>query len=108
MLDLLFKDGAVIDGAGTPARTADIGIRDGKVVKVGKLDESARSVTNISGLAVCPGFVDIHTHFDAQVFWDSAVSPSCFHGVTTVIGGNCGFTIAPMLPQHSDYIAGML
>src|SRR5262249_44239241 len=89
-------------------RTADVGIRDGRVVAIGNLDEGADQTIDADGLVVCPGFVDIHTHFDAQVFWDTTLSPSPLHGVTTVIGGNCGFTIAPLAPEHGEYLMEML
>src|SRR3954470_5194889 len=103
MLDIAITGGSVIDGTGGAARRADIGIRDGRVVAVGTVDESATSTVDATDLVVTPGFVDPHTHYDAQLFWDPLATPSSWHGVTSVIGGNCGFTIAPLKERDADY-----
>ncbi|HSS11107.1 MAG TPA: amidohydrolase family protein, partial [Acidimicrobiales bacterium] len=108
MLDVLLRAGEVIDGSGGPRRRADVGVRGGRVVAVGEFDEPSRRTLDVSGRIVAPGFVDPHTHYDAQVQWDGGVSPSPLHGVTTVIGGNCGFTIAPVSPASADYVTRML
>ncbi len=107
MSELVIKGGTVVDGTGAPGIRADVAIDGDRVVAIGP-DLTGDRVLDATGCIVAPGFVDIHTHYDAQVFWDPALTPSCFHGVTTVIAGNCGFTIAPTRAEHRNLIARTL
>ncbi|MEO8694972.1 MAG: amidohydrolase family protein [Acidimicrobiales bacterium] len=105
--DIVIRGGLVVDGTGAPPRRADVAITGDRISAIGdKLD--GRTEVDASGCHVAPGFIDIHTHYDAQVFWDPALTPSCFHGVTTVVAGNCGFSIAPTRPEHRELIAQTL
>jgi N-acyl-D-aspartate/D-glutamate deacylase len=108
MLDVIIRGGRIVDGSGGPARSADLGIRDGRIAAIGDIQEEAAREVDARGLVVTPGFVDVHTHYDAQVFWDGTLSPSPYHGVTSVVGGNCGFSIAPLAPEAGDYLMRML
>ena len=94
-LDLIIRDAQVIDGSGARRFGADVGIAAGKIAAIGKVNESAKEVIDAQGAVVSPGFIDGHTHMDAQVFWDSLGTCSCWHGITSVVMGNCGFTLAP-------------
>ena len=107
-LDLLVKNGTVVDGSGAVRYGADIGVRDGFITEVGRIRETAERTINADGLIVAPGFIDGHTHMDAQVSWDPLGSCSCWHGVTTVLMGNCGFALAPCAPSDREWFAKCL
>ena len=107
-LDLLIKNGTVVDGSGAPRHRGDVGVRDGRIVEVGRVGSVAERTIDADGLIVAPGFVDGHTHMDAQVAWDPIGSCSCWHGVTTVIMGNCGFALAPCKPEEREWFARCL
>src|SRR5262245_1047996 len=106
MLDLVIRGGTVVDGTGAPARTADVAIHDGRVTAVGMVDEAAHQTIDADGALVTPGFVDPHTHFDGQVTWDPLLTPTCWHGVTTIVLGNCGVGFAPARPDEHDWLIG--
>jgi N-acyl-D-aspartate/D-glutamate deacylase len=100
--DLVIKNGMVVDGTGTPARRADVAITGGTIAEVGRVNDGAATVIDAADLVVAPGFIDPHTHYDAQICWDGAVTPSSWHGVTSVIMGNCGVGIAPCKPEARE------
>ncbi len=104
MYDLLIKNGMVVDGSGGARYRADVAVQDGKIVRIGRLNDRAKQVIDADGHVVTPGFVDGHTHMDAQVFWDPIGQCSCYHGVTSVVMGNCGFTLAPCKKEEADYV----
>ncbi len=100
--DLVIKNGMLVDGTGAPARRADVAITGGKIAEIGRVTDGAATVIDAAGLVVAPGFIDPHTHYDAQICWDGAVTPSSWHGVTSVIMGNCGVGIAPCKPKARE------
>ena len=107
-LDLLIRNGTIVDGSGGPRYPGDVGIRQGQIVEIGRIRAGAERVIDADGLIVAPGFIDGHTHMDAQVAWDRIGSCSCWHGVTTVIMGNCGFALAPCRPEEREWFARCL
>lgn len=102
--DLLITNGTIYDGSGAPGFRGNVVVEGGKIVGVGAVSGPAKQTLNADGLAVVPGFVDVHTHYDAQVFWDSLLTSSCWHGVTTTVMGNCGLTFAPCKPDHRELL----
>ena len=105
--DLVIRGGSVIDGSGQPRRRADVAITGERISAIGEGLAGEREL-DATGKVVAPGFIDIHTHYDAQVFWDPALTPSCFHGVTTVVAGNCGFSIAPIRADDRELMANTM
>ena len=102
--DLVIKNGSVVDGSGNPQYRADVAVQDGKIAAIGRVNERAKQTIDAEGHVVSPGFVDGHTHMDAQIFWDPIGSCSCYHGVTSVVMGNCGFTLAPCKQEDADMV----
>ena len=110
MHDLLIRNGTVVDGTGRPSFVADVAVEGDRIVEVGNLGAGYPAWRSIDaeGRIVTPGFIDPHTHLDAQLFWDSLASPCCWHGITTVVVGNCGVTFAPVRPGDEERLARTL
>lgn len=108
MHDLVIRNGRIVDGTGAPAYTGDIAIDAGRITAVGKIADKGREEIDAAGLTVTPGFVDIHTHYDGQATWDSEMAPSAWHGVTTVVMGNCGVGFAPAKPDKHEWLIGLM
>ena len=108
MYDLVIRKGTIIDGSGDPRFIADIAVSDGKIVKVGEVQESGQREIDAAGLLVTPGWVDVHTHYDGQATWDPVLAPSSWHGVTTVVMGNCGVGFAPVKPEDRAFLIELM
>jgi N-acyl-D-aspartate/D-glutamate deacylase len=106
--DLVIRNGRIVDGSGMPAFTGDVAVKDGKIAGIGKFTDAADRVIDADGLAVSPGFIDNHTHYDAQVLWDPMFTSSCWHGVTSIVMGNCGLALAPARRNEGDALLRML
>ena len=108
MYDLIIRNGTVIDGSGDKRFNADIAIKDGKIAKIGEISESANLEVDAKNKLVTPGWVDIHTHYDGQATWDPLLTPSSWHGVTTVVMGNCGVGFAPVKPEDREFLIELM
>src|SRR5438067_815578 len=107
MLDILIKGGLGVDGSGGPGFAADVGVRDGRIAAIGKIEGEARRTIEAAGRVVAPGFIDPHTHFDVQLLWDGAARPALEHGITSVVPGNCSLSLAPLKAQDRAGVVGM-
>ena len=108
MLDLIIKNGDIVDGTGSKAFKGDLGILNGTIVKIGEISDEAKNIIDASGSHVIPGFVDIHTHYDGQVTWSEELTPSSNHGVTTAVMGNCGVGFAPCRPEDKERLISLM
>ena len=108
MYDLVIRNGTVVDGTGLPSYRADVAVSGNRIAAIGRIREKGKEEIDATGKVVSPGFIDGHTHMDAQVFWDPIGSCSSWHGVTSVVMGNCGFTLAPGAPEQRDMILSNL
>ena len=106
--DLVVRGGTLIDGTGAPGRRADVAVTDGRIAEVGRIDGRGAREVDADGALVLPGFVDIHTHYDGQAMWDSSLTPSAWHGVTTLVMGNCGVGFAPVRPDDHDRLIELM
>ena len=107
-VDVLIENARIVDGTGADARYGGVAVSEGRIVGVGEVSGPAKRVIDADGLTVTPGFFDTHTHYDAQLCWDRLATSSCWHGVTTVLTGNCGYGLAPARPEHVDYLTRLM
>src|SRR5262245_7333454 len=108
MHDLVIRGGLLCDGSGREATRGDVAVSNGRITAIGEVAGRGSTEVEADGLVVAPGFIDLHTHYDCQLFWDPSASPSPWHGVTTVVMGNCGFTVAPCRPEHRETLMRLL
>jgi len=107
MYDLIVRNGTIVDGSGMPAYRADLAIAGDRIVKIGRVEEAGATEIDAEGKIVAPGFIDPHTHFDAQLLWDGYAKPALSHGVTTIVPGNCSLSLAPLKAKHRMKLVGM-
>ena len=107
-MDLIIRNGEIVDGTGAPRFRGDVGVKDGRIVAVGEVEGAARRTIDAAGAGVAPGFVDIHTHYDGQVSWDALLAPSGVNGVTSTAMGNCGVGFAPARADKHDFLIRLL
>src|ERR1700687_3354442 len=105
--DLVVKNARIVDGTGKPAYAGDVAIQNGRIAAVGEVSGAATRTIDADGQVVAPGFIDAHTHYDAQLLWDPTANPSTAHGITTILTGNCGYTLAPVRADDQDYLMGL-
>src|SRR5437773_1003301 len=108
MHELVIRGGTIVDGTGAPAATGAVAVDDGRITEVGHVDERGRREIDAAGLLVLPGWVDVHTHYDGQATWDEELAPSCWHGVTTTVFGNCSVGFAPVRPGREPFLINLM
>ena len=107
MFDLVIRNGRIVDGTGAPGFLGDVAIEDGRIVATGSISDAGKTEIDAAGKVVAPGFIDPHTHFDAQLLWDGRAKPAIEHGITTIVPGNCSLSLAPLKEEHRMKLVGM-